>query len=494
MRPTPQGGMGREKHGGSVRPQTHVGHLDSASGVEAENHIVGASGTGEGPELHEVARGGTRAFAPDEPRGGAAAAGRVVVGADLVGRAGVTVHRREDIVVPRDGAGGHLDALASACATEHASEVVVPPGEVGGRPARHGQQVADDVVGAGVDGPAARGGRATRRGERGALLVDVVSGVHDGHAQGAVVGVAVAVPVVDLVVVGGSRVHLGVVVVAVSAGGDARRRVVITIAVQVDVGHAVGGRVRRSHTRVGELVGVVAVLVARRRGGTVPPAGVERALDVAIAVVVRLVAGQRARGAVVDLTVAQLAGAGVDRRLGVVAVGRRVRIARRLFAGRGRRTAGATITIAVRVLVPGRLIAGIVFAAGAVVIDAVAGLASRGVDGRVPVVAVGSAVAVGILSVTVGIVFRRAVAVAVDPVVPRIRGAGVDRSVPVVAVGAIITGLVDVTVLIRIGGAIAGPARAVEITAIVAVLVRAGVDLFVAIVAVVVVTHVPFRG
>ncbi len=210
-------------------------------------------------------------------------------------------------------------------------------------------------------------------------------------------------------------------------------------------------------------------------------------------------------------------GDGVGVCIAVIAVASCIRIARRLRAGHDRRIVIASIAVQVAVEVPGRGIhsAGLVHVSVAVVVHAVADLVGAGVDGRVGVVAVGAMGAVGHAQIAIGVTVETLVRVSVAVVVHAVAvlvGTGVDAGIGVVAVRAVggVTaghvalsqGETRITVAVGVGVCVPGGrvqgvvlvevAVAVRIHAV-AVLVRAGVDRGVGVVAVAGRLHEPGR-
>ena len=340
------------------------------------------------------------------------------------------------------------------------------------------------------------GGLAALVGGARAVALAVAVGVRVVGGRDPLVHGAVAVVVLRVAVLGGARVGAGVVVVAVGA------------VAHVPAGGAAGA-VRAAG--VAEAV-AVAVLVEGR---------LDPLVDVAVAVVVDLVAGLR--------------GAGVHGAVAVVAVAGVRDVAAGLAAGHGPARAVA-LAVAVLVDVERRTRGGVhgavvvVDVAIAVVVDAVAHLGSRGVDGAVAIVAVvgvadvaaglaagvvgGAAVA---LAVAVGVrvvggldpLVHGAVAVVVDQVA-HLGLTGVGGRLGVVAVAGVrhvpaggtagVVRAAQVTVAVTVGVRVVGGldplvhGAVAVVVGLVADLRPARVDRGVGVVAVTVDAHVPARG
>lgn len=278
-------------------------------------------------------------------------------------------------------------------------------------------------------GPAEVGPRVTDE-----LAFDVARDHRAGRGVHGEVGIALAV--VRAQPVGGLG-QRDAEVPGVVALGDAGRAVRIAVAVVV--------RAVRADLDAGgadELVGVVAVagvLDVAVGVGAVLLRGVGVAVAVAVQVGVVGVAGLLVDVpvAVVVLRVAVLGGAGVDRGVGVVAVGRVRHGSRGSRAGRAR--AGSAVAVGVDVVVPvDRVDAGVGIGDPiAVVVRAIAVLVGAGEARRVAVIAVGGVGDVALRLVALGDRGSRGVAevVAVGVRVPGAgigAGAGIDHAVAVV--------------------------------------------------------------
>ena len=206
---------------------------------------------------------------------------------------------------------------------------------------------------------------------------------------------------------------------------------------------------------VAAVVGVVAVL-APADGAAVPAPAVHRAGNPAVHVAVALVRG-RCAVAVVVLSVTELVGQWVDRRVAVVAVvwGRN----KTIFGEAGDCGVASAVAVAVRVEVPGAGVQAVLLVgvAVAVVVDAVAGLLGSRVAGGVRVVAVPvgrGPVPLGGLAAEGGVGVGRE-AVAVDVRVPQPTGAPIQAVVGVVDQGvAVVVHLVADLDGVRVPGGV----------------------------------------
>ena len=346
---------------------------------------------------------------------------------------------------PRDGRGALDVAVAVGVVLVPVVAVVVAAAAVGVEPVA-------DLGGAGVDvEPHRRGGHERAGLGVGGVLVEAVVAVDDRVAQGvhragagvepAALDVAVEV-VVPLIRLGADErrvdARAGVVPAVALAGGvgreDVRER---TRAVAAGLGGGVRAVVAARQVQVREVDGIDPDIESA-----------VGALDVGVAVVVDLVGvggsdgEERPAEAVVLPTVAELLGVGVDvegRHVGVAArvgvadlgqeLGLELGAAVDAVAVAADRVA---VAVGVELVVLGRVRALAAEVAVAVVVDAVAQLGGRRVDGRVAVVAV--AVVLGLAVAVVVHIERidgRAVAV-----VPRPGGPGVDAAVSGGAVAA----------------------------------------------------------
>ncbi len=343
-----------------------------------------------------------------------------------------------------------------------------------------------------------------------AVAIDVIIGVVGGGYPLIDGGVAV---VVDLVAdLRCPRVDRRVSIVTVRAVGDVAAVGPLATIAAADIAKAVAIAVAvPGRARVLLTVAVVAVAAAQEPEATVPAAAVDLADHVAVVVVVLLVAGQAATQAVVELTVAELRGARVDRGVGVIAV----RVVQRVggvdsLAGVAapRRAVGVSIGVCE----PGdpRVLVGVIVVAVTVVVAVAAG----GVTGLGGGCRVGVTKAIVVVVVVEDRVVDRvglvdgAVAVLVQNAIAKLELVGVHIAVVVIAVvavqhvpiGGVLTGpgaLVGVSksVQVHVGVVLGGPVGAF-IDQVVAVLVRqvadlsrAGKDPVVPIVAVPVVQH-----
>ena len=310
-----------------------------------------------------------------------------------------------------------------------------------------------------------------------------VPGAEAGDVSVRVVHQAVAVIIVAVADLRRTGVDGRVAVVAVAVvihrtaglltGGDRRGAVAVTVDVGVPGALAGDVRVVVVHQAVAVVVQAVALLAVEAVGQPVAVA-VEAFVGAAVTVVVE--------------AITELSSAGVDGRVGVVAVG-----VVRDVAGGGvagcHRVGGVAVAVAVGVEVPGGLAHGVVVVvihqAVAVVVVAVAELGGAGVDGRVGVVAVGVvghvafgsvagghpsgriaeavAVGVGVPGALAGdvriVVVHQAVAVVIHPVA--------DLAVHVVAVGDI--DAVEQAAGVGVGGTAGlGPVPDLELQGVVA--------------------------